>query len=215
MQEIIRFDSVDLSYKNRRIFKDFSFEIERGDKVLVTGGSGSGKSSLLHLILGFAEPTGGSVFFNGRVVDERTVWDLRRKISFVDQEVSTVQGSVGDWFDFASRIKANRTVGFKKQKILSFFKYFEMEESLLSSNIGKLSGGERQRVALIISLLLGRKIFLLDEVTSSLDKKLRKKVIDLFSTAEDLTVLAVSHDHVWVSESKFKIFDLESKRWIR
>ena len=67
-----------------------------------------------------------------------------------------------------------------------------------------MSGGEKQRFALIAGLLLGRKIFLLDEVTSSLDRDMKKKVVDFFADQTDWTVLAVSHDTVWQSREEFR-----------
>jgi putative ABC transport system ATP-binding protein len=67
----------------------------------------------------------------------------------------------------------------------------------------------RQRVAIVISLLLERKIFLLDEITSSLDKDLKKTVADYFLDNPDWTVIAISHDEPWHMHPKAKIIEPE------
>ncbi len=84
---------------------------------------------------------------------------------------------------------------------------------MLGKKSEEVSGGERQRLALAIALLLKRKIFLLDEATSSLDRKLKKKVVDYFLNQKSLTVLSISHDSEWLDTNKAKVFNLEQNKW--
>ena len=90
-----------------------------------------------------------------------------------------------------------------------------LEEELLEKDIDELSGGERQRIAIIISILLKRNIFLLDEATSALDTKLKKLVIDYFLNKKDSTIIAISHDELWHNNGNTKTFNLEKKKWAR
>jgi putative ABC transport system ATP-binding protein len=76
----------------------------------------------------------------------------------------------------------------------NYLDFFEIPVSFLDKNIEELSGGEKQRIAIINALLLERKIFLLDEISSSLDNSLKIKTIDFFLTKPDFTVLYISHD---------------------
>ena len=76
-----------------------------------------------------------------------------------------------------------------------------------------MSGGERQRLAIIISVLLKRNIFFLDEITSALDKHLKKKVADFFVEKDDWTAIIISHDPVWLENQSVKVFDLEEGKW--
>ena len=73
----------------------------------------------------------------------------------------------------------------------------ELEHDILDKNFQELSGGEKQRIGILTSLLLNRDIYLLDEVTSALDMKLKKKVADYFLAQEDWTLLIISHDQEW------------------
>jgi ABC-type lipoprotein export system ATPase subunit len=74
------------------------------------------------------------------------------------------------------------------------FERFGLAGQLLEKDTSSLSGGEKQRVALISALLLDRDIFLLDEVTSALDERSRRRVVDCVRSHEDVTVLFVAHE---------------------
>jgi len=80
---------------------------------------------------------------------------------------------------------------------------FELDKSILHSDLSEISGGEKQRIAIIIALLLERKIFLLDEITSALDNESKQSVVDFFLDL-DATVIAVSHDQGWARDGSLK-----------
>jgi len=186
-------------------------KIDEGDKVVISGKSGSGKSSLLSLALGFVKPDDGQVYFEGLPVDEKTSWNVRRKIAYIDQDVSLGSGRVSKLFEFAAGLKANAHLDFGcSEELINFF---ELEPSILQKSIQELSGGERQRISIIIAVLLNRNIFFLDEITSSLDKHLKNKVADYFLNRENVTSLIVSHDPVWTEVPSVRIFDFEEKTW--
>ncbi len=210
---MIIFENIDLNFDDKKIFSDFSLEITNGEKVVFLGKSGLGKSSLFALLLGFIRPQRGRVLFDGAPLDEHTVWNARQKISFVDQDVSIGNYKVSDWFTFVSGIKSNQMLDFSEERIAGLMDFFELSREILRKEISDLSGGERQRVAVIVSVLLKRDVFLLDEVTSALDKNLKKKVADFFIGRKDWTVFSISHDAVWLDNPDVKVFDLEKKSW--
>lgn len=212
---MISFRDIDLSYGEKPVFRGFSLEVARGEKAVLLGGSGLGKSSLFYLLLGFERPLGGDVFFDGVRVGERTVWDVRRKISFVDQDVSLGNGSVSSLLDYVSGLRANAGADFSPDRLGEVFELLELGKGLLDENIERLSGGERQRIAIAVSLLLGREVFLLDEAASSLDRHLKRKTADYFLGPGNRTVLAVSHDEAWLEHPGAKVFDMGAGRWIR
>jgi putative ABC transport system ATP-binding protein len=111
------------------------------------------------------------------------------------------------------RLKNNSHIRAGDEDVYRLMEDFELDPALSRNQIGDLSGGERQRVAIVISLLLKREVYLLDEVTSALDKPLKKKVADHFLGREDLTALIVSHDPVWLEYPSVEIFDLEDQQW--
>ena len=114
---LIRFKDVSLSYNGKLVFEGLSFEVRRGEKVLVLGRSASGKSSLFSLILGFAVPERGEVTFDDLPVNEKTVWEIRRRVSFIDQDVSLGDGKVSQWLRFVSGLRANLPLDFRRERI--------------------------------------------------------------------------------------------------
>ncbi|MEW5896043.1 MAG: ABC transporter ATP-binding protein [Candidatus Omnitrophota bacterium] len=212
---MIKFEDITLSYNGQPVFKDFSMEINKGEKAVILGRSGLGKSSLFSLILGFVRPREGRVLFDGTCVDEKTVWDVRRRTAFVDQDVSLGRGKVFEWFSLISKFRANAALDFSRDRIIGTMRLFDLEQDLLNKDISELSGGERQRFAIVAAVLTNRKVFLLDEATSALDKDLKAKVSDFFLLRKDWTVVAISHDPVWTGRPFVKIFDLEEGKWKR
>ena len=202
-----------MAFDGRKILNDLSFEVKRGEKVVVLAKSGSGKSSLFSLVLGFIEPDEGEVFFDGRMIDEKIVWEVRKKIAYIDQDVSLGGGKILDLLDLVAKLKTNIHLDGFREQLQELLQYFELDKEIIKKDIEDLSGGERQRLAIIIAVLLQRDVFLLDEVTSALDKQLKKKVADFFIAGEDWTCLVISHDPVWLENPAVKIFKLEEGKW--
>jgi putative ABC transport system ATP-binding protein len=210
---VIKLVNVNLAYNGKAVLEDFSLEIKTGAKVVILGKSGLGKSSLFSLILGFTTPNKGKIFFDGSPVDKKSIWGIRKKVAYVDQDVSIADGNVSSWLDFVFHLKANGFAGFDRKKVKDFLDFFELDVNVLGKDTSELSGGEKQRLAIIVSILLERKVFLLDEVTSSLDKHLKKKVINYFIERDDCIVIAISHDSGWLDNPRVGVFDLEAGKW--
>jgi putative ABC transport system ATP-binding protein len=210
---MITFDHIHLAFDGRKILDDLSFKVKRGEKVVVLAKSGAGKSSLFSLLLGFIEPNEGGVFFDGRMIDEKIVWEVRKKIAYIDQDVSLGGGKILDLFDLVAKLKANIHLDGFREQLRELLQYFELDKEIIKKDIEDLSGGERQRLAIVIVVLLQRDVFLLDEVTSALDKQLKKKVADFFIARKDCTCLVISHDPVWLENPAVKIFKLEEGEW--
>ncbi len=207
---MIKYENIHLAFNGKSVIRDLSLEINPGDKVVISGKSGSGKSSLLSLVLGFIRPDSGEVLFDGVPVDEKSVWAVRKKVAYIDQDVSLGTGTVQGLFDFVSNLKANSHPG---MRLIELMKFFHLDINSFLKDIRELSGGERQRMAIVTAILLNRDVFFLDEVTSSLDKHLKKKVADYFLGREDSTCIIVSHDPVWLDNSVVRVFDFEEKKW--
>lgn len=210
---MIKFNNIHLSYNGKEVIHNLSFEIKQGEKAAISGKSGSGKSSLFSMLLGFIEPGEGQITFDGVPVDAKSAWDIRKRTAYIDQNVSIGSGRILDTLEFVSGLKTNAQLDYTNDKVNDLLEFFELNSDLIGKNVEDLSGGERQRLAIVISVLLERNIFLLDEVTSALDKHLKNKVVDYFVKREDWTCLVISHDPVWIDNPSVKVLKLEEREW--
>lgn len=200
---LFKFENITKNFSSQFVLKNFSFEIEQGDKITVVGRSGIGKTTLFRLLLGFELPDSGSIYYEGREYNDKIIWALRREIAYVSQDLNIGMGNVSDLFDETLSLKANLPLKLiMLGRVKEFLAEFDLPETILDKKIALLSGGEKQRVAIINALLLDRKIFLLDEISSALDKKLKSKVMDYFFQQPEFTVLSISHDNYWSKDVK-------------
>jgi putative ABC transport system ATP-binding protein len=195
-EEIIRYENIGLSFDSKKIISDFSIRILRGNKVLLRGKSGTGKSTLFKMLLGFKNPSEGLLFYRKKPVNSQVAWEIRKEVSYVSQDTDLGQGPVTDFLDEVFSFRPNREKR-SSERLHILMKELELEKDILEKNFETLSGGEKQRIGILIALMLGRDIFLLDEATSALDSGLKKKVVDNFLKNEDWTVFIISHDKEW------------------
>ena len=183
----VRFDA-------RAVLEGFSMSLGTGEKALLAGPSGCGKSTVLRCLLGFVAPEAGSVHIQGQPLTQHSVWTLRRHLAYVGQEPDLGTGTIAEILERPFHYRANANLRDSLQRVPALFEQFGLLQSLLDKEASDLSGGEKQRVALIAAVLLDRPIFLLDEVTSALDKASKETVIDYFRTCDNVTALFVAHD---------------------
>lgn len=176
-----------------------SFHLNPGEKVLVTGKSGVGKSTLLQCILGFVPLKAGFVSIFGHRVDGHSIWRLRSHIAYVPQEAELGHGKVQSILEEPFTYRANSHLRVNLTKISGLFERFLLPEKLLNSDVDTLSGGEKQRIAIVGAILLSRPIYLLDEISSALDASSKDRVIEYFAERTDEAILTVSHDDRWKS----------------
>jgi len=209
---MISLKDITVKFNDAYILKDFNLTIEKGEKVLISGKSGIGKSTLLKLLLGFALPDKGSIHFNDSILDKNNIWEFRKSVAYVSQDLDIGEGEVKELIKKIFMFKSNSEAAFSKDNLTDLIHVFELDEEILSKNYEELSGGEKQRIVIIISILLNREIFLLDEITSALDENLKKKVIDYFLDWNDLTVIIISHDTDYIQTNKLRKIKLEAQK---
>jgi phospholipid/cholesterol/gamma-HCH transport system ATP-binding protein len=192
-------DKVSLAFDDKVVLKDVSFELLPGHTKVILGGSGSGKSTILKLILGLLRPDGGTIVVNGRRVDamsELDLMDVRSDIGMVFQEGAlfdslTVDENVGYKLYEESDIsyeKAQQRV----EEVLGFVGLEEYVERMPS----ELSGGQRRRVAIARAMAAKPGILLYDEATTGLDPitamTVDQEIIKL-RDLEGVTSIVVTH----------------------
>lgn len=193
---MIEFKDIVVSYGNKNVFNGFNLKIEKGHKVLLNAPSGAGKSTLFRLLLGFDKPKSGVITVQGKKIDRSSIMDIRSKISYVSQDVDLRKENLKELLEEIFTYRGNRDKKFDVSKLQELLKEYNLSDEILDKNVSQLSGGERQRIGLIIAMLLDRDIWILDEVTSALDKELKEKVARNI-IAQDKTVIIISHDSIW------------------
>jgi phospholipid/cholesterol/gamma-HCH transport system ATP-binding protein len=192
-------DKVSLAFDDNVVLKDVSFELRPGHTKVILGGSGSGKSTILKLILGFLKPDGGTISVNGQRVDNMSEQDLmkvRSDIGMVFQEGAlfdslTVEQNVGYRLYEEGDMpidQARRRV----EEVLGFVGLHEHVDRMPS----ELSGGQRRRVAIARAMAAKPGILLYDEATTGLDPITAMTVDEEIVKLRDLegaTSIVVTH----------------------
>ncbi len=208
---VIRFEKISVEFNDSYVLQNLDFAVEQGDKVLIYGESGIGKTTVFRLLLGFEQPSHGSIFFHEKFLDACTAWDIRKQIAYVSQDLDIGSGTVTNVIKDIFAYRANARISKFEEKLENYLTLLRLKSAILHEPYEKLSGGEKQRIAIIIALLLERPIFFLDEVTSSLDEQLKYKVIQYFTQNNDWTVLSISHDRAWLTAQGMKVITLPQK----
>ena len=204
---MIELRNICLRYNSQSLFENLELSVPKGGKLLISGESGTGKTSILRLILGLEQPEKGFVRIDGQIMDSFNVWSLRGKMAYVSQDMSLGQGVVEGFIKEVLRFRRNRGLHYERAKTETLMKEFGLQPDMLDQPLEDLSGGELQRVAIITALLLHRPVYLLDEITSALDQKMKERVVDYFLSLIDTTLVIVSHDNVWHQQG-IKTFQL-------
>ncbi|MDD2758963.1 MAG: ABC transporter ATP-binding protein [Methylomonas sp.] len=210
MTPIIRFDNVTLSRQQKTLLSGVSFEVYPGQKVLIRGQSGAGKSSLLKTLMGMYPPSEGSVYFNEQILSRHSVHHIRNCTAYIGQEPVLAADTVREALLLPFQFKAHSHNCPTEAQLLILLRRLHLSADILDRHVAKISGGEKQRIALARGLLLHKTLYLLDEATSALDTASKQAVFDIFC-APQITLLAVTHDADWFQYST-TIFEMNAGR---
>jgi putative ABC transport system ATP-binding protein len=210
MNPIIRYEHVSVNVHDKTILSDISFALYTGKKAALCGKSGSGKSSILRTLLGLHPLQSGAVYYQEQLLTPASVHIIRSCTAYIAQEPILGAETVREALLLPFQFKIHREFSPTKVQLIEVMQRLNLPLDLLNRESSRISGGEKQRIALARGLLLGKKLYLLDEVTSALDAESKQAVCDVLSDP-DLTVLSVAHDPEWLARCDI-IIKLEDGR---
>lgn len=213
MNPIIRFDQVSVAVREKTILSNISFALFPGEKVVLCGKSGSGKSSVLRTFIGLHAIANGNVYFQQMQLTPVSVHAIRSATAYIGQEPVLGAETVREALLLPFQFKAHRNQRPPDARLVEVLNRLHLTADILNQKSSRISGGEKQRIALARGLLLGKSLYLVDEITSALDTESKQAVFNVFS-APQLTVLSVAHDVDWLARCD-RIFELEAGRLIR
>ena len=195
LQGDICFSHLSFSYiPEKQVLKDFTLRVKEGEKLILLGASGSGKSSILKLLMGIERSQGGEISIGNSQLSTLPEESLFRSISYIQQEVFIFDGSIYENITlFQDYGKEELELAIEKSGLKNLISEKGLDYPC-GENGAALSGGERQRINIARSLLRKTPILLADEITAALDKENSYLVLDSLLSLENITGILVLHD---------------------
>lgn len=171
----IIFKDVDFSYPGREpVFTGLNLELKAGETVGVVGSTGAGKTTLIRLLLRFAEPTGGSILWAQQPLPEWSLSRLRSSMALVDQHITLFPTTILENIRYGNPNATDEAV-YESAKLAEVTEFVEALpkawETLVGEGGHRLSGGQRQRLAIARAVLKNAPLLILDEATSAVDNE--------------------------------------------
>jgi len=216
----IKFENVTFSYQNNKnlILENSELTIKRNTTIAITGVSGSGKSTVIDLLLGLIKPQKGKILYGNNdsgTIDYRS---FRDKVSYVSQNSTLIDGTI----DFNMKIlNKNET----KENIIEACKLAAIHETIVNfpekynyqigENGSRLSGGQRQRLTIARSLLNNPEILILDEATNQLDKEAEQAIQETIKKlSHNKTIIIITHK-LENYENIDEVYEIKNKKIIK
>lgn len=183
----------------RSIIENFTYKINKGDKVLIEGKNGSGKSTLIKLLTGLYSEYTGDIYVNDINIRDIDINEFRSRISVVTQNPFLLNLSVIDNIKTCCRVDKGDNI----EDVLKELDLYSIKDKIVGENGEHLSGGQRQKVALARALVAKSDLIILDEPDNALDKNAQDYIMNKFLHKESI-IMVISHNNKWNEEFKNK-----------
>ena len=191
----ISFNHIYFSYsEGKEVLKELNLQVKEGEKVVLIGTSGSGKSSILKILMGMERAQSGTIRIGGQDTVDLGEDRIFKEISYIQQEVFIFDGTIRENISLFQTYQEEELQSVIERAGLRNLVKEKGLDYLCGENGAALSGGERQRISIARSLLRKTPILLADEITASLDKENSYLVLDTLLNIENTTEILVLHD---------------------
>ena len=183
--------------KNFPVLNNISIDIKKGETSAIVGSTGSGKSTLIKLILRLYDPTSGEIRFDETNIKDIQIESLRNKIGLVSQDIFLFEGTVFENIAYGNLDATNEQV-WEAARLAECDKFINLlpnkENTIVGERGQKLSGGQRQRISIARAILKNPEILILDEATSAVDNETEAAIQRSINTLKKgRTVIAIAH----------------------
>ena len=207
--ESIEFKSVNFRYENAKgdMLKDISFRISKGEKVGIIGSSGSGKTTIVNLLLRHLDATSGDILINGIDIKEYDIESLREIFAYTPQKTLLFKGSIKENLSFGHKYNSNELDGAMSSAAIKDFVDnkdegydYKVEQSAVN-----LSGGQKQRMSIARALVSGGECLLFDDSFSAVDYITDKRIRDSIQKNYDDKMVILITQRVGTIQNSDKI----------
>ena len=178
------------------LINNLNLNIKAGEKLAIVGETGSGKSTIIKLIIGLLKDYQGEILISNENLGNININDLYDQITYISQESPIFDGTLRENIVFDKKVSDKEIL--KVLKLVSLEKFYQRLENDLDTELGekgiKMSGGERQRVALARLFFENTNIVILDEATSAIDNITEKEVMtNIMKNLKEKTLIIITH----------------------
>ena len=209
---------INYNYPNNslKVLEDINLTINKGDKIGIIGETGSGKTTLINLLVGLINPTKGEIMIDGANL-QSTINDWHNKIAYISQDTFLADESI--IFNISIKDIGKKIDIEKINKIIKLLSLDSLISSLkdgLNTNVGekgvKLSGGQIQRIGIARAIYGNPEVLFLDEATNALDEKTKDMILkNIYNFYEDRTLITIAHDKETLDFCQ-KIYTIRNKK---
>ena len=221
----IELKNLDFSYDNKRFILDsINLKIKKGEIIGIVGKTGSGKSTLVDIIIGLLEPTNGKIEIDGRDIyfenSDNKIVSWRKNISHIPQSIFLRDASIYENIAFGiEKQKINKSKVRKVAELACIKSFIENELGSYNKYVGekgiKLSGGQLQRIGIARALYKESSLLVMDEATSALDSDTEKKIINsIINLKNKPTIIMIAHKYNTLSNCN-RIIQIENGRIVK
>jgi len=194
---MVVFENISIRYLQEQVLHGFSMSVNLGEKISLSGSSGSGKSTILASILGFVSPDNGVITVDKLPVNATNIHHIRSISSWLPQELSFDVKQCKSLVMLPFLFKQNKAITPSIKNVQSLMERLLLDPCILDKQTSEISGGQKQRLLLTSVLLLKKPILLLDEPNSALDLESTNALLSEIFKLEKTTVISCSHDPIW------------------